>query len=74
MVGENDIKGLFIYSIDEEIPVNAVMQLRKIKDGTVFFNTPWYCPFFCLVGDLMIKFFVGANNMIYDKASECLNY
>lgn len=46
MVGENDIKGLFIYSIDEEIPVNAVMQLRKIKDGTVFFNTPWYRPFF----------------------------
>lgn len=35
MVGENDIKGLFIYSIDEEIPVNAVIKLRKRKDGTV---------------------------------------
>ena len=25
VVGENDIKGLFIYSIDEEIPGNTVM-------------------------------------------------
>lgn len=37
MVGENDIKDLFIYSIGEEIPVKTVIKLSKRKDGTVFF-------------------------------------
>lgn len=37
MVGENDIEYLFIYSIDEEIPVKTVIKLSERKDGTVLF-------------------------------------
>ena len=38
MVGENDIKGLFIYSIDEEIPGNAVIKIKK--NITIICNNP----------------------------------
>jgi len=50
VVGGNDVEGLFIYSIDEEIPVKTVIKLRKIKDGTVL-CTPWVSSFLFLGDD-----------------------
>lgn len=49
MVGENDIKYLFIYSIGEEIPVITVIKLSKRKDGTVLLHS-LVLFFFCLCG------------------------
>lgn len=49
MVGENDIKCLFIYSIGEEIPVITVIKLSKRKDGTVLLHS-LVLFFFCLFG------------------------
>lgn len=41
MVGGNDIKGLFIYSIDEEIPGNTVIKIKKNKGWyRAVFGTP----------------------------------
>jgi hypothetical protein len=37
VVGVNDVKSLFIYSIDEVIPGNTVIKVSKKKDGTVLF-------------------------------------
>ena len=40
VVGENDIKNLFIYSIDEEIPVNTVIKRKQKKGWYRVLNTP----------------------------------
>ncbi len=45
MAGENDIKGLFIYSIDEEIPGNAVIEIEKKKGWYRALSTPWVSSF-----------------------------
>ena len=56
MVGGNDIKNLFIYSIHEEIPVNTVIKESKKKDGTVFKHSFGYYSFLFLGGDFYDRF------------------
>lgn len=51
MVGGNDIKALFIYSIDEVFPVNSVINISEIKDGTVLMHSFGIVLFFRLGAD-----------------------
>ena len=46
MVGENDVKCLFIYSIDEVIPVNSRYQNELNKGWYRALSTPWVSSFY----------------------------
>lgn len=54
MFGENDVKYLFIYSIDDFFRVIPLSKLRKLKDGTVLYALLGII-LFLLKGDELLK-------------------
>ena len=64
MAGENDIKDLFIYSIDDVFPEKSVALLSKRKDGTVL-CTPCTVLFFFLGDDMMIDLHYDLLSILY---------
>ena len=65
MVGENDIKDLFIYSIDEIFPEKSVTLLSEKKDGTVLFALLVLFFFLFLGDDIMIDLHYDLLSILY---------